>query len=99
MALAEFDAEKQHLKAVKKKPNVSRKSPVMEANHFHTVAQASVEFDDYLVGTLHGADDELALRDKMRGAAVDPEHVEKKLKKPGKSRKRDTSESESDDEQ
>ncbi|KAL1883328.1 hypothetical protein Daus18300_000386 [Diaporthe australafricana] len=58
-AIALVEHEAAHLKE-------GQALPVMGKQHFETVAEGSKEFDRYLKRTLHGGDDEIAMRDQWR---------------------------------
>lgn len=45
--------------------------PTLGKAQFEIVAQGSKEFDKYLIGTLQGADDEIAIRDQWRDDRFD----------------------------
>lgn len=77
--------------------------PALGKAQFGIVAQGSKEFDGYLIRTLQGADDEIAIRDQWRddrfdpGASLGGHSLSKTVQEPPQTSFKNAMESESDE--
>lgn len=100
LALAEFDAKHSASKG-KRSSSSSPKEAVLEVSHFRLIADAMLQFSEYLLA-VHGADEEdIAVREKMRPAGFTPKPKPLKdvLSSSSSSSSDDSSDTDSDDEE
>lgn len=97
VALAEFTAKHDASKESSKKPDMKASGPVIDIKHFKTIAEAAIQFDQYMMAVYGDNEDSLAARGQMRPKSFTPKAP--KLKDLEDEESSESSESSSEDEE
>ncbi|KAH6962419.1 hypothetical protein BKA56DRAFT_498091 [Ilyonectria sp. MPI-CAGE-AT-0026] len=97
VALAEFTAKHDASKEPSKKKGTKAPGPVIDIKHFKTIAEAAIQFDQYMIAVYGDNEDNLAAREQMRPKSFTPKAP--KLKDLEDEESSESSESSSEDEE